>query len=462
MIRTCINEFHKGKGLLKKSVTDIHLSKNSARILSSKSVLASYVVDNESDTKRRNIHYLKNSTNISTSKGIPKLSTINLNRHYHRSFNTFGVRNFSSTTVACSPVNGNDFGDANNNDNMDNFTDSTVFESNDTISSQLTTNSSTISSESLSMENIEVFHPTWYNPVDHLINLLNFLDSLHDLPFALTVIGTTAAIRITMFPLFVKAQQNASRIAHMRPEMEALQARHMKVMGSMTPEKQLQFNQEMVALYKKYDCNPLKAIVVPLAQAPVLMSMFFGLQKMPTYFPELFANGGLFWFPDLAIPDPIYALPIIAGITFLANIEIAKKNMTATANSKQASMMIFVFRGLAVMMIPIAINFPSSVLCYWITNNTITVCQTLIFQNKAIRDALGIWELPKPVPGAPEPKGFREMMEEIKKNKEQLDNAFKKAEDQKKTQKQMNEVDDGKIIEPEFTEKDSKNDDNKR
>ena len=48
------------------------------------------------------------------------------------------------------------------------------------------------------------FTPSMFNPVDHTINLLNYIDSLTDLPFVCTIVGTTIAIRTALVPLYIK------------------------------------------------------------------------------------------------------------------------------------------------------------------------------------------------------------------------------------------------------------------
>ena len=252
-----------------------------------------------------------------------------------------------------------------------------------------------------------IFSPTWYNPVDHTIQLLYSLDSFTDLPFAFTIMGTTLLIRTALVPLYISSQRNASRVAHMKPEMEALQAKYISLskqqpQGVDIQTKQ-QMNAEMMALFQKYKCHPMYSLVLPLFQAPIFISMFFALQKMPLYDPyiPLFQNGGIAWFLDLSVPDPNYVLPILSSAIFIGTIELGKQNMMATSQSKQqAVIMTTVFRGLGVLMIPIAIQFPAAVLCYWVMNNSFTFVLSGLFQQPAIRKMAGIWELPKPVPGS--------------------------------------------------------------
>jgi len=279
------------------------------------------------------------------------------------------------------------------------------------------------------------------------------------------------AIRTALVPLYIKSQKNASRVAHMKPEMEALKAKYDKLGGTKIDiAQQQQMNAEMFALFKKFECNPMFGFVLPLAQAPVFISMFFALQKMPLYFSETMSHGGAFWFPDLTVPDPMYALPVVSSAIFIATIELGKKNMAATSNPAQANMMLTVFRGLGLLMIPITINFPSAVLCYWVTNNTYTFFLSAAFQQKVLRDAVGIWEMPKPVPGAPAEKGLQEMLKEAIAKNHQIAEMSEKEEQLKKMRQlgdeQTSTNSDNELMEAEIVGKkkpkqEAKQDDNR-
>ena len=250
-----------------------------------------------------------------------------------------------------------------------------------------------------------VFEPVWYNLADQAICLINSAQQLTGMQLGETIILMTAGLRVVVFPLFVIAQRNSSRMAHMKPEMDAIKAKSEMQGGSTDPETQRKLGLQLRALFQKYDCNPARAIALPLVQIPLFMSMFFGLQKMPRLFPEELSNGGILWFTDLTVPDPTYALPIISAGSFLASIEM-NKAQTMASNPQQGMIMTNVFRVLAVLIVPMTIHFPTCVYCYWATNNFLTTAQGWVLQQPSVKKALGIWELPKPVPGQPQAKGI--------------------------------------------------------
>ncbi|KAK6178218.1 hypothetical protein SNE40_013027 [Patella caerulea] len=55
---------------------------------------------------------------------------------------------------------------------------------------------------------------------------------------------------------------------------------------------------------------------------PVFLSMFVALRQMSSLPIEGFKEGGIFWFTDLSIPDPVYCLPMLTVATLAATIEV--------------------------------------------------------------------------------------------------------------------------------------------
>ncbi len=259
-----------------------------------------------------------------------------------------------------------------------------------------------------------VWEPTWW-PQDQMIQLVCNIHDATGYNYALTIGGLTLAFRSLMFPLFVKAQQNSSRMAHMKPEMDVIKAKVDRLDKSDMAGQQV-LAQEFQALYRKYDVNPLRAIALPLLQMPIFVSMFFGMREMPNIYPEKLADGGMLWFTDLTAADPTYALPIGCAASFLIMMELGKDQMMSS-NPAQAKMMLTFFRSVAVLMVPLTYTFPTSVLCYWTANNTFSLFQSALFRSKTLRKSFGIWDPPKPVPGAPPAKGMMDMMNDYMADK---------------------------------------------
>lgn len=253
----------------------------------------------------------------------------------------------------------------------------------------------------------ETWNPVWYYVSDNAITAINTFRDVTGLGYGASIVAVTLAIRLTLFPLFVKLQRNQSRTAHMQPEMQAMKAQ-MDAMGDrLDRDTQLKHGRQMQALFKKYDCNPLSSLIGPVIQIPVFTGMFFGLQKMPNYFGTNMSTEGLLWFTDLTTYDPYYVLPIVSGLGMFASVEAGKAQMLAS-NPQQGRLMINVFRSMSIVMVPAISMFPAGLNLYWVTNNCVTAIQAGLFQNPSVRKTLGIWEMPKPVPGMPQPEGVLE------------------------------------------------------
>ena len=95
-----------------------------------------------------------------------------------------------------------------------------------------------------------------YNPADLMLQLLSSVHEFSgpEVPYAFVIFGMTVAIRTAFLPLAISQQRNASRMAHMKPEMELMKERMERVQaqGSVTPDINLKMANEMKGLFKKY------------------------------------------------------------------------------------------------------------------------------------------------------------------------------------------------------------------
>ena len=267
-------------------------------------------------------------------------------------------------------------------------------------------------------QEIAAFEPTWW-PSDQALLLINWVNENAGLPcYAYAIGATTLAFRVVLFPLFVKGQANSSRMAHMQPELKLLKDDLERLGDKIDQQTQMRHIAQTRALFKKYDCNPLKSIIAPLLSMPIFMSMFFGLKKAPELFPDLLSTGGMLWFPDLTVADPYMALPILSAATFLGMTEMGKEQMMASDPARGRTM-VNVFRGLAVIMVPITMNFNTGVFVYWTVNNTFSFVQAALLKQPAVKKAFGIWDPPKALPGTEGgPLTIDDMMNKIKEWKE--------------------------------------------
>lgn len=161
-----------------------------------------------------------------------------------------------------------------------------------------------------------------YTPVGVLQTLLEFVHSTLHLPWWVAIAGTTIAIRLALFPLAVKMQINAAKIANINPQAQLLHKQLMEYKMSGDKQAEAEQGMKLLKLYQENNCHPAKMFIMPFAQMPVFISFFMALRGMARLPVDSLKTGGTMWFTDLTIPDPTYALPLIACATFLSNVEV--------------------------------------------------------------------------------------------------------------------------------------------
>lgn len=161
-----------------------------------------------------------------------------------------------------------------------------------------------------------------WSPVGMVQNCMEFCHITCDIPWWGTILIGTICVRVILFPLVVLAQRNGAKLANNMPQLQVLQAKMTEARQSGNAIESARYSQAMMQFMKEKNVNPLKNMIVPLAQAPLFLSFFIGLRQMANAPVASMSEGGLWWFTDLTVADPFYLLPIITSLTMLATIEV--------------------------------------------------------------------------------------------------------------------------------------------
>ncbi|XP_064611199.1 mitochondrial inner membrane protein OXA1L-like [Liolophura sinensis] len=235
------------------------------------------------------------------------------------------------------------------------------------------------------------------------------LEMLHvsaGLPWWGSIAVFTVFLRLCMFPLVIKSQRNAANLSNHMPTMARLQDRFSKARMSGNTLEAARAGEELMSFMKRNEIKPFKNFLVPLAQLPVFVSMFVGLRQMANLPVESMKTGGMFWFTDLTVADPFYALPLLTMATFLLTVEVGVDGVKA--NTMTHGMKWFM-RAMPVFIFPFISNFPMAMLCYWMTSNTFSLIQVLFLKIPTVRTFFEIPEIVKHEPSTvPKKKGFVE------------------------------------------------------
>lgn len=216
-----------------------------------------------------------------------------------------------------------------------------------------------------------------WSPVGVVENCMEFLHVTWDMPWWGAIALGTLVVRTIIFPLVIMAQRNAAKMNNHMPQMQLLQLKMSEARQSGNAIESARYAQEMMLFMKEKQLNPLKNMIVPLAQAPLFISFFMGLRAMANAPVESMREGGLFWFTDLTIADPTFLLPVITSATLYLTIEIGTDS--ARLSAQNMNTMKYVLRALPIAIFPFTMNFPAAILTYWACSNFISLGQVSFF-----------------------------------------------------------------------------------
>ncbi|XP_037084728.1 mitochondrial inner membrane protein OXA1L-like [Pollicipes pollicipes] len=219
-----------------------------------------------------------------------------------------------------------------------------------------------------------------------------FFEMLHvsaGLPWWGAIAVGTVVIRLCVFPLVVRSQKNAVTMNNNLPRMQALQVRMTEARQMGNEIEASRWTNELIKFMKEKDINPLKSLLVPMAQIPIFVSVFFGLRKMANLPLMSMKDGGMLWFTDLTVPDPYYLLPAVTALTLLATIEIGADG-ARLPTSPNAHLVKYFLRAMPFVVFPLTINFPAAILCYWVCSNFVALGQVIFLKIPVVRTYFNI------------------------------------------------------------------------
>ncbi len=203
---------------------------------------------------------------------------------------------------------------------------------------------------------------------DPLFNIMGFtLQTFHDwgAPWWLSIMMLTVVVRTFLFPLTIRQVKSMRKMQDLKPAMDELRKEH--------KDDPQMLQQEMMKLYRERGANPLGGCLPIFVQLPIFLVLYYTIREFDKL--ESFRTGGLLWFQDLTVYDPLYILPVLYIATMMVAQEIAMKN-TAPEQKR-------IMRFLPLVFGIVLIRFPAGLFVYWVTSNVISIVQNLLIYRNA-------------------------------------------------------------------------------
>ena len=202
----------------------------------------------------------------------------------------------------------------------------------------------------------------------------------------LSVILLGLIIRIIAMPITKKIAIQSENTKRAKPELNKLEK---KFKGKTDQASILKKNQEMSAIYKKYNINPVVGCLFAAIQLPIFLAFFEAINRVPIIFESSLLTLQLGTTPLHGIQNGnfIYLLLIVLlVVTTYYSFNFSQKDMAiATPGPMNSKMMIY---GLLIFITIAGVNLPTAILLYWITSSGFTIGQNLYLQKTRKADEL--------------------------------------------------------------------------
>ena len=205
--------------------------------------------------------------------------------------------------------------------------------------------------------------------------------------FGIAILIVTVIVKLLFFPLANKSYASMAKMKAVQPQMAMIKERF----GNDKMKQQ----QEMMALYKKEQINPLAGCLPIAIQIPV----FFSLYKVLFITIEMRHAPFYGWIHDLSAPDPtnIFTLgglipfdptiiPLIGGFLHLGfwpaimgvTMWVQMKLNPAPPDPTQQ----MIFNWMPLIFTFMLAKFPAGLVIYWAWNNSLSVTQQSVIMHK--------------------------------------------------------------------------------
>ena len=189
------------------------------------------------------------------------------------------------------------------------------------------------------------------------------------------IIIVTILIRLVLYPLTQKTAMQSENLNTAKSKLDKLE---MKYRNRTDQQSQMLKAQEMMAIYKQYNINPMSGCLYALIQIPLFFAFYEALYRLPVVLEENFFGINLGITPLTAFQHGQYYYILFIVLVIAATYFSFKLNTTMNPSGEQAKQMKMMMN-MSIIMISIAsFTISTGIALYWIVNSSFTIVQNLI------------------------------------------------------------------------------------
>jgi len=193
--------------------------------------------------------------------------------------------------------------------------------------------------------------------------------------YGISVIIISLIIRLIAFPLTKKTILQSEIMKKAQPEINRIQK---KYENKKDQESMIKQNQEIMAVYKKYNISPMSGCLFAFIQLPIFIAFFEALQRTPVIFEDMFLGLQLGTTPVIGFSTTTFYSYIILIVLIAASTYYSFKLSTASAGTMDEQTMKMMPMMMTGMIVVTALFMPTGLGIYWITSNVFTMVQNML------------------------------------------------------------------------------------
>ena len=193
--------------------------------------------------------------------------------------------------------------------------------------------------------------------------------------YAISLILISLIIRLLLYPVTKKTAMQSELMKKAQPELQRIQN---KYKDKQDQESMMRQSQEVMAVYKKYNMNPMSGCLFSFIQLPLLIAFFEAVQRTPAIFEDKFLGLQMGTTPVVGITSSSWIIYLVLAILIGATTFYAfKMNMAGNTLDDSMKNMPLIMTGIITIT---GLMMPSALGIYWVTTNVF-----IIFQNEMVK-----------------------------------------------------------------------------
>ncbi|TVY80802.1 Mitochondrial inner membrane protein OXA1 [Lachnellula suecica] len=233
------------------------------------------------------------------------------------------------------------------------------------------------------------------SPTNGMEWLLEHVHVLAGTPWWASIALTVAIVRIALFKFYVNAAENSTRMATAAPITKPLLAKMNEARVTSNTTTMMEVQAEIRRINKRAGVSTYKSFI-PFIGGFATYGMFKLLRAMSAIPALGLETGGTLWFPNLAIPDPYFLLPMLTAGVLHALMRLGGETGQSSLSPNMQKVVLWAFPAMGILF---SWWMPAAVQITFFTQGLLSFIQVTCMRQTWFRRFFNMTPIPKRAEG---------------------------------------------------------------